>query len=263
MVEHLHYWGGPDETYRITVTPGEPGFGLSAAVERFDAAQGGTVSIPLQAMRKGYAGPIEVSVAGPKGLSGKVTIPAGQPAAAPRQPGAPVPPAATLLLAVAADQPVGPLTFQLRGTAKINGRDVSEFVSVRPALSQSLANLPVPPPALATQFALAVTSRPPFFLAVKVEAFSTAPGKPAPLTVMATRAPGFTGAIALTATGLPPNVAAALKPIPANKDEVKVQLDLKPNAPTGLFPITIQGKAQYESRDFTASAPPVMLLIQK
>jgi hypothetical protein len=64
-------------------------------------------------------------------------------------------------------------------------------------------------------------------------------------------------------TGLPPNVAAALKAIPANKDEVKAQLDLKPNAPTGLFPVTIQGKAKHDSRDFTVSAPPVMLLIQK
>jgi hypothetical protein len=266
MVEHLHYWGGPDETYRITATPADPGFELSATVERFDASQGGGVSIPLQVARKGYTGPIEVSVVGPKGLSGKVTIPAGQSGAPARpkgQPGAPTPPAATLPLAVAADEPVGPLAFQLRGTAKVNGRDVTEFVSVRPALSQGLANLPVPPPALATQFALAVTGRPPFFLAVKLDAFSTAPGKPAPLTVMATRAPGFTGEIALTAAGLPPNVAAALRPIPANKDEVKVQLDLKPNAPTGLFPVTILGKAKHDSRDFAVSAPPVMLLIQK
>jgi hypothetical protein len=266
MVEHLHYWGGPDETYRLTVTPVEPGFALTAVVERFNAPPGGTVSIPLQATRKGYTGPIEVSVVGAKGLSGKVTIPAGQSAAPARpkgQPGAPLPPAATLPLAVGADLPVGPLTFRLKGTAKINGREVTEFVSVRPALSQGLANLPVPPPALATQLAFAVTDRTPFFLTVKFDAFATAPGKAAPLTVMVTRAPGFTGEVALTATGLPPNVAAALKPIPANKDEVKAQLDLKPNAPAGLFPITIQGKAKHQNAEFTASAPPAILLIQK
>ena len=36
VVEHLHGWGGPDEVYRITITPFEPGFSLSLNLDRYD-----------------------------------------------------------------------------------------------------------------------------------------------------------------------------------------------------------------------------------
>src|SRR6202030_2734489 len=78
-VEHLHSWGGPDEVYRLTVTPYAPAFSLTLAIDRWDIAPGGSISIPVFAGRAGYNGPIEVSVAGVKGLAGTVTIPAGPP----------------------------------------------------------------------------------------------------------------------------------------------------------------------------------------
>src|SRR5262249_49629036 len=46
-VQHLNYQGGPSEAYRLTVTPGTPGFELSLGIERYDAAPGGFVSLPL------------------------------------------------------------------------------------------------------------------------------------------------------------------------------------------------------------------------
>ena len=76
-VEHLQLWGGPAETYRITITPHSPGFDLTVALDRFDVAAGGTLTLPVQVARRDYPGPIEVSVLG-KGVSGKVTIAAGQ-----------------------------------------------------------------------------------------------------------------------------------------------------------------------------------------
>ena len=80
-VEHLHYWGGPAETYHLTVVPYEPGFDLSIALDRWDVAQGGTLSLPILLTRRDYTGPIEVSVAGHPGISGRLTIAAGpQPA---------------------------------------------------------------------------------------------------------------------------------------------------------------------------------------
>jgi hypothetical protein len=248
-VEHLHYWGGPDEVYRLAVTPYAPGFELTAGPDRFGAPQGGAARVPVQVVRHDYAGPIEVSVSG-AGLSGTVTIPTGQAAA-------------QLPVTPAADLPVGPRAFQVIGKATIGGKPVTAFASVRAVVSQELAGLPVPPRAAWTQLALAVTEKAPFTLAAKFDAPSTAPGKPAALTVTATRAAGFTGEIALTAAGLPANVTAALKNVPANANEVKVQLSPAANAPVGQFPVTITGKARHKDRDFTASAPPVPLVLKK
>ena len=81
--------------------------------------------------------------------------------------------------------------------------------------------------------------------------------------VTAVRAPGFTEEIALTATGLPPNVAPALKNIPANMNEVKVQLNVAANAAPGTFPIVVNGKAKHQNKDFSANAPPANLVVTK
>ncbi len=254
--EHLHYWAGPDEVYRLTFTPYQPGFDLSLGLDRYNAAANGSFALPILTTRRDYAGSIEVSVVGPPGLSGHVQIPAGQPPQ-PNQPGA------TLTVNVGPDVPVGPLTFLVQGKASINGKDVIEYASVRAAVSQSLAGLPVPPRQTWTAVGLAVTEKAPFTLSAKFDDASTALGKPANLMVTAVRAPGFTEEIALTATGLPPNVAPALKNIPANMNEVKMQLNVAANAAPGTFPIVVNGKAKHQNKDFSANAPPANLVVTK
>jgi hypothetical protein len=255
-VEHLHSWGGPSETYRVSVTPFEPGFELSAGIERFDVSQGGTLSIPILAQRRDYTGPIEVSVVG-GGLTGSVTLKPGAPPPPPNQP------AGVLAVMASADLPMGPREFRIQGKATINGKEVMQYASVRTVVSQNLANLPVPPRTMYDQFFLAVTAKAPFTLTAKFDEETAATGKPAPLTVTVTRDEGFTAEIALTAAGLPPNVAPALKPIPANMNEVKVQLNPAANAPVGEFTITINGKAKHQNKDFSVSAPPVALVLKK
>jgi hypothetical protein len=259
-VEHLNYLFGPTEAYRLTVTPYRPEFDVSLLLDRFDVAAGGTVSVPVQATRRGYAGPVELSVVGPKGLSGKVTLPAGA-ANTPKAP--PNQPAAALPVSAAADLPPGPLVFHVEAKATIDGKPVAQFATVRTALSQqSFAGLPVPPRTLFTDAGLAVTDRQPFTLAVQL-APSAAPGKPAPLTVTVTRAPGFTGEVALSAAGLPPNVKAALKNVPAGQNTAKAQLDVAPAVKPGQYPITITGKAKHQGRDWAVNAPAVPLVIKK
>ncbi|HXG11755.1 MAG TPA: PPC domain-containing protein, partial [Gemmataceae bacterium] len=41
-VQHLNYAGGPNEAYRVTVTPYEPGFSLAVPLDRWDVPAGGT-----------------------------------------------------------------------------------------------------------------------------------------------------------------------------------------------------------------------------
>src|SRR5262249_18920745 len=150
--------------------------------------------------------------------------------------------------------------FKIQGKASIGGKDVVQLVSVRALVSAAMGNLPVPPRPTFTRLGLAVTEKAPFTLAVKFDEESTMLGKPASVTVTATRDAGFTGEIALSVTGLPPNVTPMLKNIPANMNEVKVQLNVAANAMPGQSPVIITGKAKHQNRDFTVSAPPANLV---
>jgi hypothetical protein len=255
-VEHLHLWGGPDEVYRVLVVPFEPDFDLTVALDRFNIEQGGKLSIPILAPRRDFGGPIEVSVLGPKGISGKLAVGDGK-APPPNQP------LGTLVVNVDNDVPVGPHFFQIQGKATINGKTVTKLASVQTIVRQQLGNLPLPPKNMLTTIGLAVTERPPFTLTAKLDAESYAPAKAATLTVTAMRAPGFTAEIALSAAGLPPGVTAMLKNIPANQNEVKLMLTLTPQAKDGKAAITLTGKAKHQDRDVIASAPPVTLTIKK
>ncbi len=256
QVEHLHLWGGPDEVYRVSVAPFEPGFDLAVALDRFNVAQGGKLSIPILSPRRDFGGPIEINVLGPKGVSGQLTIPAGKAPPANQ-------PISTLVVNVGNEVSVGPYAFQIQGKAVINGKTVAKLASVRTVVSQGLANLPLPPRSTLTSIGLAVTEKPPFALAAILDAASYQPGKPATLTVAAARTPGFTAEIALSAAGLPPGVTAMLKNIPANQNETQAMLTLTPQAKIGQAAIIITGKAKHQGRDVTNDAPPVMLIIKK
>lgn len=255
-VEHLHLWGGPDEVYRVRVAPFEPGFDLEVALDRFNIEQGGKLSLPILAPRRDFGGPIEISVLGPKGISGKLAVAAGK-APPPKKP------LGTLVVHVDDNVPVGPHVFQIQGKATINGKPVTKLASVRTVISQGLANLPLPPKNVLTSIGLAVTEKPPFALTAKLDAASYKPGKPATLTVTAKRSSGFTAEIVLSAAGLPPGVTAKLKNIPAKQNEIKLMLMLTPKAKIGKAAVTLTGKAKHQGRDVTASAPPVMLTINK
>jgi hypothetical protein len=255
-VEHLLYWSGPAETYRVTVTPYEPGFDLSLGLDRFDVHPGSFVPITIVATRRDYTGPIDVSVTGHPYITGQTTIGApGAPAPAPNQP------AGTLYVTARPDTPPGPYNLLVQGTATINGKAVVQYAHVRAAVSQSLAGLPYPPGNLHSHVALAVTEKPPFTLTARIDQAEGLRGNPVPLTITATRAAGFTDEIALSPVGLPANAASALKNIAKGQNEVKVQLNPAANAALGRFPISVTGKAKYQNKDFSVTAAPVALVL--
>jgi hypothetical protein len=254
-VEHLLYNFGPSETYRVTITPYEPGFDLALQLDRYDVAQDGTVTVPVVVTRRDYTGPIDLFVDGVPGLSAAQNVAAGQP----------MPPNQPVQLAIKAAEtvPVGPHVFAVKGKASINGKEVVVTASVRGPLSASLAGLPIPPRESFTSVGLAVTERAPFTLAAKFDEAAAMPGKPTTLTVTLTRTAGFNGEVALTLAGLPANVTAMPKPIPPNMNEEKVTLTLAGNAAVGSFPITVTGKSKHNGRDVTVNAAPVPLMVKK
>jgi hypothetical protein len=254
VVKHLHSWGGPDEVYRVTVTPYEPGFALTLNIDRWDVAPGGTVSIPIFVARSGYNGAIEVSLLGPKGISGTLTIPAG-----PKPPNVP-----SGVLVVKADElSPGPLTFHIQGKATIDGKAVVELASMRNLLKVSMANLPVPPQTMYHTLGLAVTEKPPFAVAATFDTPSAQPGKPITATLTITRQPGFTGDVTVTLIGLPPGIAAPPVKIPGAMNTAKATLTLQPNVKVGQSMITFQGAAKHNSRDYVARSAPVALVVKK
>jgi hypothetical protein len=253
-VEHLLYWGGPSETYHLTVTPFEPGFSLAASIDRFDVAQGSVALVSIFAARREYAGPIEVKVLGPAGLTGQTTIAAGQPAP-------PNLPAALLFLHAKADLALGAYPIVIRGKAMVNGKAVVRYVSVRNVVSRELADLTFPPRHLFRQLGVAVTEKPPFGLAAKVDKPEMVRGVLGTVTITATRQAGFTEAIALAPLGLPPGVTAVLKNIDKNQTSVQLTLNAGGNAPLGHFAISFRGNAKFQNRDFAVTATPATLTL--
>jgi hypothetical protein len=254
VVEHLLYWGGPSESYRVTVTPFTADFGLAVGIDRFDVPQGAAAPVNLMAVRRGYAGPIEVSVVGPAGVTGTATINAGQPAA-------PNLPAALLLIAARADLPPGVYPIVIQGKATINGQVVTRYASVRTVVAQNLAKLPYPPRQLFHQVGVAVTEKPPFTLAAKFDHPEAVRGLPAVLTITATRSTGFVAPITLAPFGLPPGVPPVAATIPQNQNQVKVQLNPAPNAPLGTFLVAFTGRTRHQNRDFAVTSTPAPLVL--
>lgn len=247
MVEHLHLWGGPAESYRISVVLHQPQFELTVTPDRFDIAPGTSRTIPITVTRQDYAGPIEVRVVG-KGLTGQITIPQGQNAGQ---------------LAIVAEESLtrGGYLLGIEGRAKIGERDFRTLASIRAPLSQGLAGLPVPPRPWYHQLALGVIERPLLTLSGKFDLPSVMRGKPIQLTLNANRVTGVTGEITLELTDLPAEVTAPPAKLPEGQAMGTFKLQVGEKARPGSYTIKIQGKTRFKDRDLTATTS-VPLVIQ-
>jgi len=223
--ENLLSFGGMTETYRLTITPYEPGFDLAVALDRWIVAQGGTINIPIICTRRDYAGPIDVTIVGANGLIGTVNIPMGQPA----KPGTP---AATLAVKCDAKAPVGGGTFTIVGKATINNKPVEVKATYLPLVKTALANLPVAPPEIETQFAYAVTSGAEYTLAIAPNPLPLKVGLKTKLTITATRKT-YMGPIVLDGRYLPADVIAPGVTIEAGKTSAEIEFTVGPKAMVG------------------------------
>ena len=247
-VQHLNSAGGPNEAYRVTITPSIPEFDLSLGLDRFDLAPESPLALTVLATRRGYNGPIEVSLVGHPGFSGSTTIPAGQLLA-------------PLLVTAKGDLPMGPYAIALAGKATIEGKAETRYVQVRPAVTQSLNLLRYPPRNMYQQIALAIREKAPFKLIAQLDQAEKLQGSTIKLTILAQRNPGFDEAITLDPPiGLPPTVPAPkLPPIAKGMKEVKVDIALNPKVPLGNYLIVVGGKTKFQNKDFQARSMPAKL----
>jgi dienelactone hydrolase len=255
-VQHLNYVGGPNEAYHLVISPTLPGFDVTLPLDRYDLAPDSFVPLNLNVNRRGYTGPIEISVVGarrgasPLILTGSTTIKAGQNNGA-------------LIVRAAAGAPMGPTNALLQAQATIDGKKITQWVSVKNPISASLSGLPFPPLDLNYRVAFAVKEKAPFALALTMDPPEAVIGKATQVTVSVTRSAGFTEAVNLNGlTGLPANVTAGkLTAIPKDKNEVKFKLDVNAKAVAGESLIFLSGNAKAQGKEYSANAQPFNLRV--
>lgn len=249
-IQHLNLAGGPSEAYHLTIRPSAPDFDLSLNLDRFDLAGNSPLPLTILANRRGYAGPIDISLAGAGGMTGTATIPAGQAST-------------TLIVTAKPDLPMGPFRAALSGKAMIDGKAVIRPVSVRQAVTQSMGNLLFPPRNFNSQIALAIREKAPFELIARMEQPEVLNTATAKLVIQAKRQPGFDDAITLAPPiGLPANVAVPkIAAIAKGQAEIKVDVPLNPKAPLGEYLIIVNGKAKHMKRDFQGNSQPAKLVL--
>lgn len=268
VAEHLNYTFGPCEVYRLTVTPPAPRFELALGTDRAAVPQGQAALVPVATLvRQDFGGPIELSVVGPPGLTGSVTVPPGVQVVPPppEVPGAepipPAPPAAQLPIHAAADLPPGAYEVTVRARAVADGKELVAFASTKAVVQDQMGGLPYPPRDWLRGVGVAVLPRPPFTLAALWERPESVRGLGNTLVVVATRDAGFEGEIALTAEGLPPGARATARSIPIGKAETALEFRVSETTALGSFPFSIIGRGRQDAHEFIATLQPPPLLV--
>lgn len=266
-VEHLHQtWGGPADSYHISILPEQQSFEIALASDGVDVPQGQAAVLGIQSVfRTGYKGPIEVSIVGHPGIKGQTTIGGNiESKPGPAQPDkGPAKAAANLVIQVNPDVGMGAYPLQVQCKATINGQPVIKFATVEPALSKALAGLPYPPRNLLRRVEVGVSEKPPFSLTTKLEPPDVLKGGTANVTITADRGEGFGEEIAINPADLPPNVtfdAKGLK-IEKGKNEVKAVLKVAAAAVNGDYTVAFSGRAKHNNRDYVVTSLPAALEI--
>lgn len=248
--EHLNYLFGANEVYHLSVKPAVADFDVTLVIDRCEAPAGGgtAVGVANVARLNGYAGPVELSIVGDPALSGSITVPAGQ--------------IQTFMpLLVKAGTKVGPYPFQVKATAKVDGKDVVRFGTLVDAVKANLGGIPNPPPELLTSCAMAVIEKPSFTVKFTADPSSIEKGKAGKLVVDATREKEADGDITLVPLFVPPNITPAVKPVPKGMTKAEVGITVAPPTAAGPAPIVIRATTKIGGKDYTVTPPPTVIEI--
>jgi hypothetical protein len=243
--EHINYAFGPTEVYRLTVTQPTAGFDVMLGSDRIEVAQGQAALIPVQTLaRRNFAGPIELSVVGPKGLSGSLQVSAGAESGPPPAPGQPTgAPFAMLPVNATGDLPPGVYEITVQAKATIEGKDAIAYASTGTIVSRAMNGLVYPPPTWLRTVAVGVLPKPPFELHARLEPPVAVRGLAATLVVAARRDPGFDGPIQISTSALPSNITAAAQTLSPGQSETRIELKLNERAAMGTYAFRLIGRS--------------------
>ncbi len=241
-VEDLLGRGGPQFAYRIAVSESVPSFTLEAASDTLNVPLGGVAMLPLVVRRSGYNDAIKVHAEGlPEGVTLCPTVVAAG------QKGINV-----CLQSTDAAKPGVLNNLKIIGEATIAGKPVREVADITVALQAKTNQMPYPPAGLLNDLALGVSPAAPFSLRTEPAEITFGPDLTAKFKVIAKRQKDYTEPITLAVanindggpkpvSGLPPNVSAALKPIPKDQQEIEITLTANGKAPLGEFTVVLDG----------------------
>ena len=256
-VQDLHRQGGTQYAYRIVATPVQTGFTLSASADTLNAVAGGTTMITVTAVRKGYAGTINVSAMDlPAGVTSSPTfIGPGRDSA-------------VLTLRSTPEAAAGKVALaKIVGTAKIGEAQVTSVASVSPALTTLFAGLPWPPQNLTNSFAVGVSPKMPISLTAEPAELVFGKDLTATVKIQVARQEKFDEAITIAVTpvapaGLPAGITAAVKPIAKGTNEIDVVFTANAQAPLGEFTVVLTGAINQNNVNTTQPAPGITLRLR-
>jgi hypothetical protein len=246
VIRDLENRGGVGFPYRITVEPITPDFELAANEAQVSVPRGGTAAVGVTVKRKGYTGPITVTVAGP-------------PAGLTVRPGT-----------IAADQTAGVLSLSARVDAQFPAAPIKlvaqaqgsngpiEHVAVKELVFAKQTDLPtsammqyglVVAPALATPVTLDVPSLP----------IEVPQGFGATIPVKVTRAKGAESALAIAALPLPAGLKAAGAQVAEKATDGSIAVQAGLDAALGTMTIALQAKGKFANAERTLDVPVVTL----
>lgn len=238
--------GGIGFPYRIVVEPIVPGFDFAVNESELSIPKGGTAAIGVTVQRKGYNGPIAVTIADPPaGLTMRpLTIPAGQVAGV-----------FTVTATPAAS--FGPLDLKIIGTGQEPNKppivDLASKMVVfavqgtMPVNSVTQNGLPA-----ATALALPATIEGP---ATPVEIVHGIGGA-IPLKIV--RSPKADGSLAIASLPLPPAMTVA-GTIADKALEGSATVNAPAESPLGPATIVLTAKGKLDGRDITLVAPSIVI----
>lgn len=256
-VQDLHRQGGTQYAYRIVATPVQTGFTLSASADTLNVVAGGTSMITVTAVRKGYAGTINVAAIDlPAGVTSSPTfIGPGRDNAVLTLRSTPEAAAGTVALA------------KIVGTAKINNADVTSVASVSPALTTLFAGLPWPPQNLTNSFAVGVAPKLPISLTAEPAEVVFGKDLSATVKIKVARQEKFDEAVTIAVTpaapaGLPAGITAAVKPIVKGTNEIDIVFTANAQAPLGEFTVVLTGAINQNNVNTTQPTPGITLRLR-
>ena len=255
VVEELVKRGGPDFAYRINVESFQAGFDLAASTDTLNVPLQGTARVSVTAIRRGYDGPIELSLAdAPAMVAGTgVVIGPGQTTAM-----------LTVLNSGAA--PDGKI-YQIKvlGKAKIGEVEFTSQATVSAAQRVAFAATPLPPQVVSTAVALGTNPQPFFVLRTEPAEIVFGKNLSATVKIKSIRAADFPEAITLAvepaANGLPAGITAAVKPIDKDKNEIEIVFTAAAAAPLGSFSGVLIGTGKKGNDTVVQAAPAIRLTL--
>jgi len=254
VVDELHRRGGPRYAYRIDASRDPAPFSLTLAAESFDAPENGVLVIKVACERRGYSGPIQLSIddAGEGfSLRGEV-IPkdAKDTALHVRLPGRLVSGSVS--------------TLRIRGTARVEDTTLSTRASALAAVRDSVGKVRHPPLHLTQSVVVGVGPAFPEFFRVVADpplARVVKGSDEATLRVDVERRSGFAGAVEIELGDLPEGVVADAANILSGLSSTDVTLRGTQALGVGAHHLRVRGSATFKNQPQTSIVEDVVLRV--